>query len=133
METVAVGQKGTIGLGPEGIIQLAWNPGIVLEADDVHVAMAMVNDIAGDSELPMLVDMGSAKSVTREAKSVFVIPCAASRIALLGSSEVDRVIANYTIGRQHRLPCPTRFFTSRSEAISWLLKSPCPDQCIPFF
>lgn len=123
METVAVGGKGAIGLGAEGIIHLAWSPGIVLEAEDVHVAMAMVNEIAGHRELPMLVDMGSTHAVTRQAKSVFVIPCAASRIALLGSSAVDRVIANYTIGRQHGLPCPTRFFTSRSEAISWLLKS----------
>jgi len=123
METVAVGGKGTIGLGTEGIIHFAWNPGIVLEADDVHLAMAKVNEIAANRELPMLVDMGSTHAVTRQAKSVFVIPCAASRIALLGSSAVDRIIANYTIGRQHALPCPTRFFTSRSEATHWLLKS----------
>lgn len=121
METVAVGGKGTIGFGLEGIILLVWHPGVVLEAEDVYVAMAMVNDIAGDSELPMLVDISGTKAVTREAKSVFAIPCAASRIALLGSSPVDRVIANYTIGRQQSLPCPTRFFTARSEATSWLL------------
>lgn len=122
MVTVAVGGKGAVRFGAEGIIHLAWNPGIVLEADDVHVAMAMVNEIAGDRELPMLVDMGSTQAVTRQAKSAFAIPCAASRIALLGSSAVDRAIANYTIGRQQSLPCPTRFFTSRSEAISWLLQ-----------
>lgn len=124
METVAVGGKGTVGFGAEGIIHLAWNPGIVLEADDVHVAMATVNEIAGDRELPILVDMGSTQAVTRQARSAFAIPGAASRIALLGFSAVDRVIASYIIGRQQSLPCPTRFFTSRSEAISWLLQSP---------
>jgi hypothetical protein len=44
----------------------------------------------------------------------------ASRIALLGSSPVDRIIANFTIERQ-TLPCPTRFFTSRDEALGWLI------------
>ena len=52
METVAVGGKGTIGLGTEGIIHLAWNPAIVQEADDAHVAMAMVNEIVGHRKLP---------------------------------------------------------------------------------
>ncbi len=126
MDLFAVGGKGTIELGAEGIIQLVWKPGIVLEAEDVYAAMARVNEVAGKGEYPMLVDMEGTRAVTRRAKSVFTIPCAASRIALLGSSPVDRVIANYTIGRQRRLPCPTRFFTSRTEATSWLLKSPDP-------
>ncbi|WP_285250817.1 STAS/SEC14 domain-containing protein [Pseudarthrobacter sp. fls2-241-R2A-168] len=121
MEPIAVdGGKGTVRLGADGIIHLVWQPGIVLESDDVHAAMDKVNDISAGSEYPMLVDMGVTKAVTRQAKSAFQIPCAASRIALLGSSPVDRIIANFTIERQ-ALPCPTRFFTSRDEALAWLL------------
>ncbi|MDQ0076334.1 STAS/SEC14 domain-containing protein [Arthrobacter oryzae] len=73
----------------------------------------------------MLVDMGTTKAVTRQGKSVFQIPSAASRIALLSSSPVDRIIANFSMGRQ-TLPCPTRFFTSRDEALTWLLHTPLP-------
>lgn len=82
--------------------------------------MATINEISDGSAYPMLVDMGVTRSVTRQAKSAFQIPCAASRIALLGSSPVDRIIANFTIERQ-TLPCPTRFFTSRDEALGWLV------------
>jgi hypothetical protein len=121
MKPIAVdGGKGTVELGADGIIHLVWKPGIVLDGDDVHAAMARVNEVTDGSEYPMLVDMGKTKAVTRQARSVFRIACAASRIALLGSSPVDRVIANFTIERQ-TLPCPTRFFTSRHEALSWLL------------
>lgn len=123
MEPIAVdGGKGTIELGADGIIHLVWKPGIVLDGDDVHAAMARVNEITHGSDCPMLVDMGKTKAVTRQARSVFRIPSAASRIALLGSSPVDRIIANFTIERQ-TLPCPTPFFTSRDEALSWLLSS----------
>ena len=121
MEPITVdGGKGTVKLGSDGIIHLVWQPGIVLEGDDVQAAMARVDEISEGSEYPMLVDMGVTKAVTRQAKSAFQIRCAASRIALLGSSPVDRIIANFTIERQ-TLPCPTRFFTSRDEALLWLL------------
>ena len=119
------GGKGTIRLGSDGLINLVWNPGIVLEFDDAQAAMAKVNEIAAGSRYPMLVDMKNTQSVTRQARSVFSIPCAASRIALLGSNPVDRVVANFTLGLQS-LPCPTRFFTSRDEAMSWLLQAPLP-------
>ena len=126
MEPITVdGGKGTVELGADEIIYLVWKPGIVLDGNDVHAAIATLHEIAGGSEYPMLVDMGTTKAVTRQAKSAFQIPCAASRIALLGSSPVDRVIANFTIARQ-TLPCPTRFFTSRDEALNWLLPIPLP-------
>ncbi|MCU1515735.1 MAG: hypothetical protein JWQ75_456 [Pseudarthrobacter sp.] len=126
MEPITVdGGKGTIRLGADGIIYLVWKPGIVLDGVDVHAAMATLSEITGGSGHPMLVDMGTTKAVTRQAKSVFQIPSAASRIALLGSSPVDRVIANFTMERQ-ALPCPTRFFTSRNEALNWLSGTPLP-------
>ncbi|MFB8372009.1 STAS/SEC14 domain-containing protein [Pseudarthrobacter sp. NPDC055928] len=124
MEPITVdGGKGTIKLGADGIIHLVWKPGIILDGVDVHAAMARLTEITDGSEYPMLVDMGRTKAVTRQARDVFKIPSAASRIALLGSSPVDRVIANFTIERQ-ALPCPTRFFTSRDEALGWLLQIP---------
>lgn len=77
-----------------------------LGAEDVSTAEADISEIAGIYECPMLLNMDSTRAVTREAKSVFTIPCTVYRIALLGSSAVDRVIANYAIERQSSLPCP---------------------------
>ena len=126
MEPLTIeGGKGTVILGSDGFINLVWNPGIVLEVDDAQAAMARVNEMATGSRYPMLVDVKDTQSVTRQARSVSSIPCAASRIALLGSSPVDRVVANFTLGLQ-LVACPTRFFTSRDEAISWLLQAPLP-------
>jgi hypothetical protein len=119
------GGKGTVELGADGIIYLVWNRGIVLDVYDAHAAMAKVNEVADGAEFPMLVDMENTHSVTHQARSVFAEPCAASRIALLGSSPIDRAIANFTMGL-HTLPCPTRFFTSSEEAMAWLLDTPLP-------
>jgi hypothetical protein len=119
------GGKGTVKLDIEGVLHLVWKPGTVLEADDVHAAIAKVNELADGAEYPMLIDMANTQAVTRQAKSVFTVKCAASRIALLGSSPLSRVIANFAMARR-TLPCPTRFFTSRDEAMHWLLETPLP-------
>jgi len=121
MEPLRVdGGKGVVGLEPPGLIHLVWDPNVRIEEADAQAAMAAVNDIAGAAEYPLLVDMANTASVSRKARAVFSIPCAASRIALLGASPVDRVLANFFLG-VHIPPCPTRFFTSRAEAMRWLM------------
>jgi hypothetical protein len=120
MEPVIVyGGKGTVELRSDGLIHLIWEPKVRIEQEDAKAAMAAVNEIAGDMTYPMLVDMATTESVTRAARSVFSIPCAANRIALLGASPVDRILANFFLG-VHIPPCPTRFFTSRTESLKWL-------------
>ena len=120
MEPVTVdGGKGTVEVRSDGVIHLIWEPKVRIEQQDAAAAMAAVNDIAGDATYPMLVDMATTESVTRAARSVFSIPCAAHRIALLGASPVDRILANFFLG-VHVPPGPTRFFTSRTESMMWL-------------
>lgn len=118
--TMVEGGKGTAALQNDGIIHLLWKPRVRIEAADAQAAMAAVNAVANGSEYPMLVDMTTTESLSRQARSVFTIRCAASRIALLGSSPVDRILANWSLGVQN-LPCPTRFFNSSTEAMRWLL------------
>lgn len=123
MEPVMVdGGKGTVELRSDGVIHLIWEPQVRIEQQDAQAAMAAVNAVAGGKTHPMLVDMASTENVTRAARSVFSIPCAANRIALLGSSPVDRILANFFLG-VHVPPCPTRFFTSRTESMAWLLEA----------
>ena len=124
MEPITVeGGKGTVVLEAGKVIHLVWKPSVRIEAVDAHAAMAAVNEAGNGSEYPMLVDMATTESVSRQARAVFSIPCAASRIALLGSSPVDRVLANFFLS-MHTPPCPTRFFNSRIDAMKWLLDEP---------
>ncbi|TPV47653.1 STAS/SEC14 domain-containing protein [Pseudarthrobacter phenanthrenivorans] len=120
MEPLEVeGGKRIVQLDPTGVIRLSWASAVRIEEADARAAMAAVNEVANGGEYPMLVDMASTSSVSRKARAVSSIPCAASRIALLGASPVDRVLANFFLG-VHIPPCPTRFFTSRTEAMVWL-------------
>ena len=124
MEPITVkGGKGTVDLDNGRYIHLVWNRSVRIEEVDAQEAMAAVNVVADGGEYPMLVDMATTESVSRQARAVFSIPCAASRIALLGSSPVDRVLANFFLSL-HVPPCPTRFFTDRDDAMSWLLETP---------
>lgn len=117
------GGKATLELRADGIVHLAWIRGVRIEEPDARAAMKAVDELCQEDSHPMLVDMETTEAVSRSARSVFSIPCAASRIALLGKSPVDRLLANFFLG-VHTPPCPTRFFTSRDEATVWLLNPP---------
>jgi hypothetical protein len=115
------GGKGTVALLEDGIIHLIWNPKVKIEEEDAVAATAAVNTLAAGAEYPLLVDMTMTASLSRQARTVFSLPCAASRIALLGRSPVDRILANWSMDMR-KLPCPTQFFNSRTEATTWLLR-----------
>ena len=105
----------------EGFLLLKWPAAVTITGPAARHAMDEVNRICAGTERPMLVDMATTKSVSREARVVFGEKCAASRIAMLGRSQVDRVIANFALGRiPPRPPCPTKFFTDRDQAFAFL-------------
>ncbi len=103
----------------DGLILLRWPKGAAIDAAGARAAFDDVNAMSADTHRPMLVDMALVKSVSRGARGVFGEPSAASRIALLGRSPVDRVIANFTLGIQ-KVPCPTKFFTDHDQAMDFL-------------
>lgn len=102
-----------------GIIRLRWERGARISQEAAQEAMDRVNEQCGANRHPMIVDMATTESVSRQARTVFGKPCSASMIALLGASAVDRVIANFVLGVS-TLPCPTKFFTSEAEALDWI-------------
>lgn len=110
-------------LRTDGITHIFWKPKGPLEFASACAAMAAISELLEGSEHPMLVDLATADAISREARTVLSIPGAVSRIALLRSSPVDRVIASFLLGI-HTLPCPTRFFTSKNEAMRWLTQNP---------
>jgi len=118
-ESREAGVEAGLILGPDGVLRLTWPRGAAISAADAERAMLRVNELCGDDRHPMLVDMATTTEVSRGARAVFGRPCQASRIALLGTSPVDRVLANFFLGIS-AVPCPTKFFTSEPDALAWL-------------
>lgn len=112
---------------PTGIVRLRWIPGLRITGSLAAAAMAAVDQLNDGCSRPLLVEMHGTETPTREARRRFSERCSATRIALLGASAVDRVRASLAPepGRVG-YPVPTRFFTSETTAVEWLLEAPSP-------
>ncbi|MBT2513159.1 STAS/SEC14 domain-containing protein [Arthrobacter sp. ISL-30] len=115
------GGKGNIELRNDGIVHIAWRPKGAIGFSEAHAAMAAVAELSRGVNHPLLVDLAMTETVSRDARAVFSRPWAVSRVALLGSGPVDRVISTLFLGG--RPACPARFFTSRNEAMDWLARN----------
>lgn len=113
------GGKAALSLRPDGILHLIWAPGSYVQEEDAVAAVTTMNRISADQNRPLLVDMRNAGNTSSGARDVFALPHAASRVALLGESPVDQVIASF-FTRVHRPQRPTRYFTSEAKALIWL-------------
>ncbi|MGI5133036.1 hypothetical protein ACQEVB_39985 [Pseudonocardia sp. CA-107938] len=109
----------TVRVEPAGYVRLSWDRNLRITGEMARGAMALVDATNAGRERPLLVDMAGTAALTRDARMTFSRRCSASRIALLGSSPVDRVIANFALGVSG-VPVPTKFFTSESLAVAWL-------------
>ncbi|OAD97713.1 STAS/SEC14 domain-containing protein [Arthrobacter sp. OY3WO11] len=121
MSKVDIKGKGTMELS-DGVIYMRWKPGAYIGIDVARAGLAAISALCQGARLPMLVEI---QGVTHSAaaRKLFPDPVNISRIALLGSSPVDRMIAMF---RLSLLPAefPMRYFTSRDKAIAWLLENP---------
>jgi hypothetical protein len=113
------GGKAVVFLRPDGLLHMTWQAGVDVLREDAAAAVEMVNMISPDRDRPLLVDMRGTGSTTPGARDVFGTRHAASMVALIGESPVDRVIANFFIGVR-RPERPTRYFTSQAMAEEWL-------------
>jgi hypothetical protein len=99
-------------------LRLRWAPGITIEAQDVHSAVAAGKSAAPGGKRPLLVHIGLVQRITVEAKQLLLDQTGATRTAIVGVDEVSRVLTAFN----HRSATPTRYFTEESEAIAWLLE-----------
>jgi hypothetical protein len=102
-----------------GVVLLRWQPGVDITAPLAAEAMAAVDRLNGDHKRPLLVDMTGTAKLTRDARGTFQRDCQVSRMAIVGTSAVDKVIANFGL-RVTVIDIPSRFFTSISAALVWL-------------
>lgn len=119
MNKVDLKGKGTMELSG-GILRLRWKHGACIGIDVAKAGLAAVSTLSQGARLPMFVEI---QGVTHSAAARKVSPEASkiSRMAILGSSPTDRVIAMF------RLPFvpagyPIRYFTSEDRAMAWLIE-----------
>jgi len=109
----------TIDLSRHGYLHVRWTPGAVVTATEATAMKSRAVEISSGRALPMLVEMSNLEWVDRRAREIFAAPWPLARMALVGASPVDEVIAIF-YASQHDHSCPTRFFTSVDEAVTWL-------------
>jgi hypothetical protein len=103
-----------------GVLRISWLRGAVINEADARAAVAAAGLLSAARTHPLLVELSGLAWMSCKAQNVFAAPSPVTRVALLGSSPVDRVIANFYIGR-HLPHCPTRYFTSEDDAMAWLI------------
>ncbi|WP_433801586.1 hypothetical protein [Actinomycetospora sp. CA-084318] len=103
-----------------GFVVLTWAPGLDIDGELADAAVTLVDDLNGERKRPLLVVMTGTRTLSRDARLVFTRPCQVSRLALLGRSRVDSIIANFALGVASH-PMPMRFFVDETDAVSWLL------------
>lgn len=109
---------------PADVIRLALPQGEAITGEIAEAHAKRVRTLANGSLRPVLLEISGVSSISRDARTVFTDSRSSSAIAVLGVSPVDRVLANFLLGGDPP-PCPTRFFTTESEAMAWL--GSCPD------
>lgn len=102
-----------------GYVRITLPAGQVVTAPVATQASEEFGKLSACGAQPLLLDVTGVEAITRDARSVFAAARSISAVAVLGASQVDRVIANFLLGGD--LPqCPTRYFSSSSEALEWL-------------
>ena len=101
------------------VLYLRWRTGAAVGESDAKAMMNHVTELCSGRALPMLVQLASMEWIDRRAQEVFAAQWPLLRTAIVGTSPVDEVIAGFYTAR-HNPACPTRFFTSTDEAMTWL-------------
>ena len=119
MNTVDIKGKGTLELAG-GVLRLSWKQGTYIGIDVATAALDAITTLCQGNQLPMLVEIGGVTH-SAAARRLFPDPANISRMALVGTSPVDRVIAMF------RLPMapagfPIRYFTTEEKALAWFLE-----------
>jgi hypothetical protein len=99
-------------------VRLRWVNNPQIDADVAAAAATLIEEANGGVDRPLLVEMAAQNGLTREARMIFLEARTMLRIALLGTSAVDRVVANFSLGVG--VSRPVAFFTDREDAMVWL-------------
>ena len=110
----------TLRVEQKGYVRCDWRRGTRITGALARSSIKRLDELNEGTERPLLVDMRGTASLTREGRQAFAERYSASKVALLGESPVDRVIANFTLS-VITMSIPTRYFTSEPAALAWLI------------
>lgn len=122
-EIVLAGGKGTLSLYVGGTLHLIWVPGSVLQAEDATESVLAVELLSAGRKLPLLIEIIGV-NLTVEACNDYRDTRFVSSVAIVGTTNLDRVVAAWMRRGQHNLQ---EFFTSRPAAVAWLEGLSAPD------
>ena len=103
-----------------GLLRLTWAPHVRITGELAKETVRIAEDLTAGVPRPLLVDITGEATTTREARGIYADTTAVSRMALLGRSAVNRIIANFTM-LVDPPAIPVRYFTDESAALDWLL------------
>jgi hypothetical protein len=105
---------------PDGIVQLVWNPGVLISLEDAREATDALAELSGGQPSPLLVDIRAARTQDRHARAVFVSRIElVSAVALLVSTPLSRMMGNFFIAVSRPM-VQTRLFDREAPAAAWL-------------
>jgi len=112
----------TTWLGDDCICYTAVKPDAVIELEDALENTAAIKKISKDSVYPILVNLKTIRSITKEARDHFSMrnrTPGVTAIAFLIKSPSSRIIGNFFLGLNKPV-VPTKLFTDKEDAIEWL-------------
>lgn len=114
-------------LHEDGILEFHYKKGAVIEREDaVDLIEKTTAALEGKGNFPTLVLVGDARKVTRGAREFYardpMNAAVSSRVALVGTSSVGRVIANFFLGLNRPDTIPVRVFADIEGARAWLFE-----------
>ncbi|MBX0326120.1 hypothetical protein K2Z83_00230 [Oscillochloris sp. ZM17-4] len=114
----------TIRYGEDGILYITLLPGAQEILADAQENVRVMMRLSGERRTPLLIDIRTIKSQSREARDYYNSPEAlriTAAMALLVGSRISSLIANFFISISAREgTCPMRIFTDEAEAQAWL-------------
>lgn len=111
-------QPFTLSVDESGLVRLIWVAGTRITSSLARRSMDAIDELNAGRRRPLLVQMRGT-GIDRDARLEFTREVSVSRLALLGGSPVDRVVANFAMSVS-RVATPTRFFSSEADAVAWL-------------
>ena len=100
-----------------GILKLRWKRGVEITHAHAVAAARALAEFHGPTALPLLVHMHGITGITPEARVGMAAYRGFSRVAVVGEDVVDEVMSGFS----HRSPTLTRYFSSETDALAWLL------------
>ena len=115
-------RSGRFWVDKEGFFRGEAAPAVDADLADAQEQLATQRAMGLSLPRPFLMDIRTARSVTREARALFTGKESAAMFAataLIVGSLLSRAIGNLFIGMS-RPAMPTRLFTSEADALAWL-------------